>query len=282
MTDETNTTQMFRDLQEFCGEYNPKATNEIERFTLKAGTESIPIFLETEEDFPAQYPEVRIIPITDIPRSRTSNYEKEKGNGKFEDPNVEYIKKRTDTTSREVEVQIDIFTKDFILLTKARDKLAKRLHGLFYPELEEICAPDDAWNTKDDKIFDNYEMVGIDLVKAYDNGILLKKVNSPEELVVTDGSWSIDMDGLHVNPLTNTDNLTFMSKINGFVFSDGLTALDKGYKALRIMMSRIVPDEDPEVQRWIFEIMFTFKEVEEMNVGSSFGEIAIEDITTDR
>lgn len=289
---ETNTTGLFRDMQEFCGIYNSTPLVEGERFTLKVVNELVPVFLVTDETFPAQYPEIRIVPITDVPITKTERYEKEKGTAPFEDPNVDYVKKREDTTVRNIEIQIDIFTKDFIFLTKIRDKMVERIDGIFQPEVTEFFTDPSDWvgdteenptvfinagfTSEDDARIDNGDIKSTKIARIYEGDKLLTKVESLTEVQETEDSWLLNDDnGLVVNSAVDITDLKFIGIINGFVFSDGFSAQDKGYTAYKVMMSRILPDEDPEVQRWIFEIMFTFKEVKEKNVGESFGVVNV-------
>lgn len=267
---------VVRYFREVCGEYFPDATTENKRFLLTVddnGTEiQVPIFVRRTE--PAQYPQIRFSSFRAIPETySTFAYTYSPGIPPYEDPNLKYKRARVDTVIHRAQLQVDIYTQDKLQVYRIRDALKQRIHKFAEAEVgnftewewEQDVSPNDIYYNL------NYN-TNIPITRAFEDGVPLVK---SDDLSVA-GTWNLTDKGLFVNPYNDITQVNFWEITNGgYVFSDGVPIMGKGFMAIATIRSRPMDDTDPLINRWSFVYRIDYREDITMDVGRTFKELSI-------
>jgi hypothetical protein len=262
--------QLIRVFREICGDYHP---SEDLRFSFSVDGASVPNFVDTEHL--VQYPQIQITPfIKDDLKDIFETDTLEKSLDPYENPNIDYVKHIEKTTFKEAKFAVDILTKNLEQLLKIQGILESRFENFFSVELGEFVERE--WSPYNEIFYNGHYNATINIIRAYDEDNLLIKGEDIPEVEDTAGSWGLFDTGLYVNPLTDVQNLIFVDKIYGSVFSDGFSAKEKDLKNYKIVSSSQEHDKDTSTKRWKMMVQLKYRDSVERSIGRSFKEIDID------
>jgi len=278
-----NAETVARIFREVCGEYHPEELEESKRFVLTVPFPDgglfdspnqvikVPVFIRREEK--AQYPEIRISPfITSPEKFYGYKYTRTVGVPPMEVPDVSYKRTRVDAKIVRSTFQVDIYATDEVELYRIRDTLKNRIHRFNYVETAPFIETE-GWEEISENVYLNsdYNPDLLQLYKAYENGVRLKKVDNVEDVT---GSWNLTDEGLYVHPYNDINKIEYWEITNGgLTLSDGNTIREKGIYQITTLQSRAFEEIDPLIVRWLFTFRINYLSTTEMDVGRTFGEV---------
>lgn len=264
-----NSTQAIRYYREICGDYHPDETAENLRFTLPVSTNLVPVFVT--EEHKTYYPEICVSPFISEVEYFTGTYEtwtygEPSAN---EDSTKKYLRASENRHLKKARFQTDIFAQTALELSQVKDALEQRIINFFEPDVIEYSEPN-GWvvSTEYPTLLVNTKYnENINIIRVFEDEKTLTKSSNLTALSSATKSWYLDNTGFYLTSDVTVTDITFWALINGEVFSDTLTAHEKGFKGKKIALSRKTADKDPKVQRWTLEVVLDFEQIMTNNLG---------------